>query len=67
MKAYTNISNRKTPQSEPIIGENMIKNNAGGYVYELDKFEQLNRFLIIGTEGGTYYVGEGKLTKDNAK
>jgi len=44
----------------------MIANNAGGYVYGLDPFKTLERFLILGSEGGTYYVAERKLTKDNA-
>ena len=57
---------RKTPQNEPIPGRNMTQNDAGGYVFALDKWGRLERFLILGTEGGTYYVGEKKLSKDNA-
>lgn len=56
-----------TPQSQPIFGEIQVKNNAGGFVYQLDSWKQLERFLILGTEGGTYYVGERKLTLDGAK
>lgn len=56
-----------TPQNQPIPGETMILNNAGGYAYELDEWKALERFLILGTEGGTFYVGEKKLTEDNAK
>jgi len=64
---YKDILNTKeTPQSEPIPGKGMIENNAGGYVFELDKFKQLERFLILGTTGGTYYVKEKPLTKQNA-
>jgi 60 kDa SS-A/Ro ribonucleoprotein len=54
-----------TPQSEPIPGKNMVRNNAGGYTFALDDFARLRRFLILGTSGGTYYVGERKLTKEN--
>jgi len=60
-------STNTTPQSQPIPGKAQVKNNAGGYVFALDPWLQLERFLILGTEGGTYYVGERKLTKDNAK
>ena len=60
------LNNKATPQSEAIPGKNMVKNNAGGYVFELDKFKQLERFLILGTTGGTYYVEEKPLTKENA-
>lgn len=42
-----------------------VKNNAGGYTFKLDCFDQLRRFLILGSEGGTYYVAERKLTRDN--
>jgi 60 kDa SS-A/Ro ribonucleoprotein len=57
-----------TPQTEPIRGREaeMAKNNAGGYTFALDKWAQLRRFLILGTDGGTYYVDERKHTQLNA-
>ncbi len=65
---YTGFSTLKTPQSQPIPFSStpQVKNSAGGFVYELDKWGQLERFLILGSEGGTYYVSERSLTKDNA-
>lgn len=59
----------KTPQNEPIIGKEakMAKNYAGGYSFKLDKWKVLDRFLILGTEEGTYYTTERKLTVKNAK
>lgn len=60
------VSRKVTPQSEPIPGKQQVQNNAGGYTYVLDCWGQLERFLILGSAGGTYYVGERKLTKDNA-
>ena len=60
------ISTRTTPQSEPIPGEPQVQNNAGGYVYTVDKWSRLQRFLILGSDGGTYYVRERELTRDNA-
>lgn len=59
------MSVRETPQSEPIPGTNQEKNNAGGYSYVLDCWGRLQRFLILGSEGGTYYVGERNLTQQN--
>lgn len=44
----------------------MVKNNAGGYVFKVTDQQQLERFLLCGTLGGTYYVSEQKLTVDNA-
>lgn len=57
-----------TPQTEPILGRasDMEKNNAGGYAFQLDKWNRLDRFLILGTDGGTYYVNEGPHTRENA-
>lgn len=52
-----------TPQSEPLAGQ--IANSAGGYSYGIDKWQSLRRFLILGTEGGTYYINERKLTTKN--
>lgn len=43
----------------------MVQNNAGGDSFTLDKWARLNRFLILGVEGGTYYVGEKSHVKDN--
>jgi 60 kDa SS-A/Ro ribonucleoprotein len=46
--------------------DGQVRNNAGGYAYLIDPKQQLDRFLILGTEGGTYYVGEPRLTLENA-
>jgi 60 kDa SS-A/Ro ribonucleoprotein len=70
-KTYTQaaeaLNPKVTPQSQPIPGKTMIKNAAGGYVFEVDKWARLERFLILGSEGGNYYVGQQKMTADNAK
>src|SRR5271166_1990911 len=67
MKNYsTGLTNRT--QQQPIFGRtDMTKNNAGGYGFEITPQERLERFLLIGSEGGTYYVGEQKLTEENAQ
>jgi len=66
---YSNfLSKKTTPQTQPIFGRNDQKlNNAGGYVFDVPDQALLERFLTIGTENGTYYVSEQKLTVDNAK
>lgn len=61
------ISPEKTPQAMPLPGENQVKNSAGGFVYEVSDWTRLRRFLILGTEGGTYYASEQKLTLENIK
>jgi 60 kDa SS-A/Ro ribonucleoprotein len=56
------------PQSKPIFGRtDMVENNAGGFVFNITPQQRLERFLLIGSEGGTYYVKENELTEDNAK
>lgn len=42
-------------------------NNAGGFVYNVSDRDRLLRFLILGSEKGTYYVSERKLARENAK
>lgn len=65
---YTDHYNKKkTPQSQPTPGKNQVENNAGGYVYEITPWSRLERFLILGSEGGSYYASEATLTRDNAK
>lgn len=44
-----------------------VKNHAGGYVFAVDRWTQLDRFLILGCEGNTYYATERAMTVDNAK
>ena len=66
MKTYTTFNTRKTPQSEAIPGTAQVENNAGGFAWAVDDWVRLDRFLILGSEGGTYYVGEKELTKRNA-
>jgi 60 kDa SS-A/Ro ribonucleoprotein len=66
MKNYSRLVTN-TPQSESLLGSNQVKNNAGGYSFKISAQEQLERFLLIGSEGGTYYVSEQNLTKENAE
>jgi len=58
-------SQRNTPQSQQAHPD-QVKNNAGGFSFKLGPFEQFERFLILGSMGGTYYGSERKLTLDNA-
>lgn len=65
-KALAAVFGGTTPQTEQ-AKDNQVENNAGGFVFQISDFKQLERFLILGSEGGTYYVTENKLSKDNAK
>ncbi|HEX8648967.1 MAG TPA: TROVE domain-containing protein [Thermoleophilaceae bacterium] len=57
---------RKTPQSEPLRGD-QSPNSAGGYAWEVDGWARLRRFLILGSEGGSFYAQEWRLTRENAR
>lgn len=58
------MADASVPQSEPLPG--MVPNSAGGYSYQVSDIQQLRRFLCLGSEGGTYYIGEKELGKENA-
>src|SRR5687767_8511727 len=38
----------------------------GGQAFALDPWARLRRFLVLGSEGGTFYVGARELTAENA-
>jgi len=63
----TKASKVVTPQSQAIPGReaDMKRNNAGGVTFTLDQWGVLDRFLMIGSEGGNYYVGERDITKQS--
>jgi 60 kDa SS-A/Ro ribonucleoprotein len=56
---------RHTPQSDA-ADPRQVPNSAGGHTFTVAPIERLRRFLVLGTEGGTYYTSERELTKDNA-
>lgn len=66
MTNYAGIfSPNTTPQTEQARA-NQEQNNAGGFTFVVDVWKRLDRFLILGAEGGSYYVGEKQLVKENA-
>ncbi len=54
-----------TPQTEQARSD-QVQNSAGGFSFQLDKWKRLDRWLILGAEGGSYYASERKLTRENA-
>lgn len=55
-----------TPQSEKADAR-QVQNSAGGFSFEVDKWERFRRFLVLGSDKGSYYAGAQKLVRDNAK
>lgn len=66
MRFSKHINLRRTSQSVAVPGAGQVRNSAGGHVWALDRWAVLERLLILGTEGGTFYASESKLTVDNA-
>jgi 60 kDa SS-A/Ro ribonucleoprotein len=55
----------RVPQWEPLPGR--VANSAGGHAWPVDEWTRLRRFLILGSEGGSYYASEWKLTRQNVQ
>lgn len=51
------------PVQTPVPNKGQVLNSTGGYVWEVNDWDRLTRFLILGTEGGTYYTSEPDLLK----
>jgi 60 kDa SS-A/Ro ribonucleoprotein len=58
---------RRPTQSEAIRGSGQVPNSAGGFAWAVDDWARLRRFLVLGSEGGSYYADERTLTRKNAK
>lgn len=58
---HVNTPIPQTEQENPL----QVANSAGGFSFKVDPWTKLERFLILGSEGGTYYTGEKDLTKGN--
>ena len=65
MSYLRDYSTRTTPQSEPLPGQ--VPNSAGGHGWQVDDWQRLARFLVLGSEGGSYYATERALTRENAQ
>lgn len=67
MANYSQHVSKKTTAQTDKAKDGQKKNNAGGFSFVLDKWAILDRFLILGAEGNTYYCTEKKMVKDNTK
>jgi 60 kDa SS-A/Ro ribonucleoprotein len=63
---YADIVSADVPQSEA-LNERQVRNNAGGFVFAIDDWARLDRFLILGSDAPTYYQKAPALTRENAK
>ncbi|KAK6056659.1 hypothetical protein COOONC_05833 [Cooperia oncophora] len=47
--------------------DDQVVNTAGGYVFAVSDESRVRRFIILGTDGGTYYSTEQELTVNNVE
>lgn len=62
LQHFASLFTRQREKARP----DQVKNSAGGFVFSLDEWARLDRWLILGADGGTYYAAERELTVDNA-
>ena len=55
---------RRVSQNTSLPGQ--VANDAGGHAWAVDVWTRLRRFLILGSEGGSYYASQSTLTRENA-
>jgi 60 kDa SS-A/Ro ribonucleoprotein len=67
MTSYArHVSALVTPQRQAARPEQR-QNHAGGYAFVLDLWARLDRWLILGCEGGSYHASEQAMTRENAR
>ena len=66
MSYLTRFTRRPASQRERLRAD-QVANSEGGYVFAVDPWMRLRRFLILGSEGGSFYAGEHKLTVQNTE
>jgi 60 kDa SS-A/Ro ribonucleoprotein len=64
MSYLTRFITRPVPQREQLRAD-QTANSEGAFVWEIDRWTRLRRFLILGSEGGSFYAGERDLTREN--
>ena len=67
MRYLAALGVRRTPQSEVILGSGQVRNSSGGYSWPVNDWVRLDRFLVLGSEGGSFYASERALSLENAQ
>lgn len=67
MFSYSSVYNPNNTKQTEKADSRQVQNSAGGFVFAVDDFVRLQRFLILGSEGGSYYASEKQLTRENAQ
>ena len=65
MNILRTFHRRDTAQTAP-ADPRQVRNDAGGFTFPVTPLTRLRRFLVLGTDGGTYYRTPQALTVENA-
>lgn len=67
MTNYAQLSGQqKTPQTEKARVD-QVKNSAKGYGFKVDKWVTLDRFLIMGVTGNTFYANQSDIVRNDTE
>jgi len=58
---------RHAPRAAGGTAPRQAPNSAGGFAWTVDTWTRLRRFLVLGSEGGSYYASEWTLTRESAQ
>jgi len=61
------FSTKTTPPHPPILGTSQVPSSDGGCTWQVTDWVRLDRFLILGSDRGTYHVDDRPLTIDQAE
>lgn len=62
--SYADFASQPTPQTQQAHPK-QVPNSAGGWSFKVDHWTQMQRFLILGSADGTYYIQPKELTLAN--
>jgi len=61
------VGNDKIPGQQFQVSDNQVRNSAGGYVFQVDSINRLKRYLVLGSESGSYHANGRELGLQNLK
>lgn len=68
MRHLIHALTRTPTQAEPLSSATpQVRNDAGGYVWSVDGWTRLDRFLVLGSSEGSYYATPTELTLESAR
>ena len=66
MDIYTSVAQQRGAQSEQ-VNPKQVLNDAGGYTFTVSLADRVRRFVILGSDNGSFYARPRDLTVEGAK